>query len=281
MTSIKRVVALVAAYQAAEFIRRTLDSLVSQTLYNLDVIISVDLCEDETYAICQEYCANYPNFRVTRQDKRLGWVGNCNYLLEQAHGDYVMFASHDDVFKAEYLEKLCRVMDERSDVVMCYSDVLLTNMDGEKEHWEYREMDGLKNRVHRGLKMLNRSGLWWVPYRGIFRLNQARKINGLKLHGAGEFSADLPWLFHMSLRGEFVRVSETLCYKFYIKGSLSRSWEFSTNQWHEVTLACMRELWSSDLTLKEKLHITSRFQNGPSLTAKLLLRHIRPRRECC
>ena len=31
----------------------------------------------------------------------------------------------------------------------------------------------------------------------------------------GEYSADLPWLLHMSLLGEFVRVPEVLCYKFY------------------------------------------------------------------
>ena len=110
MTPKKRVTALVPAYEAAAFISKTLDSLSSQTLNKFDVIISVDKCKDDTYKICQEYCKNHANFRVIQQDRRLGWVGNCNYLLEQAETRYALFALHDDVLAPTYLEKLCQAL---------------------------------------------------------------------------------------------------------------------------------------------------------------------------
>jgi glycosyltransferase involved in cell wall biosynthesis len=250
-----KVTALVPAYQAAAFIQPTLDSLSAQTRDHFDVLISVDLCDDDTYSVCRKHCERDTRFRVVRQERRLGYVGNCNFLLGQADSDYVHFAFHDDTLEPTYVEKLCAVLDSRPEVVMSYSDLLLTAVDGSRTHCAYTELDGLRDRVERGKKMLLRAGHWWAPNRGIFRLREAGRIQGLKTNGAGEFSADWPWLFHMSLLGEFARVPEILCLKFYKPGSLSKSWAFSDRQNYEVSAACMRELWDSELSSDEKLEL--------------------------
>ena len=249
------VTALVPAYQAAGFIQATLDSLSAQTRSDFGVIVSVDLCDDDTHSICMAHAARDSRFRVVRQDKRLGYVGNCNFLLGAADSEYVLFAFHDDILLPAYLEKLCTALEETPNAVLSYSDVLLTAVSGEQQHWVYTALDGLTDPVERGLKVLSRVGKWWVPNRGIFRLARARRIHGLKLHGAGAFSSDWPWLFHMSLLGEFVRVPETLCHKFYKPGSLSRTWRFSDDQWYEASASCMREIWISELPVEEKLRL--------------------------
>lgn len=255
MRKASSVTALVPAYQAAEFIQPTLDSLSAQTHPEFRVMISVDQCDDDTYAICQAHCGQDERFSVTRQDRRLGYVGNCNYLLERAESDHVLFAFHDDTLAPTYVQKLSAVLDARSEAVMCFSDVLRTAVDGSQDHWVYTELEGVRDRMERGRRLLLRAGKWWTPNRGVFRRREAGRIGGLKTHGAGEFSADWPWLFHMSLLGEFVRVPETLCHKFYMPGSLSRGWEFSAKQHYEVCAACMRELWNSGLTTDEKLDL--------------------------
>lgn len=253
MKKITQVTALLPAYQAGGFIQATLDSLSAQTHSSFSVIVSVDHCDDDTYSICMRHAERDSRFRVVRHEQRLGYVGNCNFLLSQADSEYVLFAFHDDILLPEYVEKLSAALDASPDTVMSYSDVLLTAVNGEQEHWVFTALEGLHDPVQRGLKMLNRVDNWWVPNRGVFRLDRARRIYGLKTHGAGEFSADWPWLFHMSLLGEFVRVPETLCHKFYKPGSLSRSWRFTNHQWHEAAAACMREIWISELPLKDKL----------------------------
>lgn len=250
------VTALVPAYQAAEFIQPTLDSLSAQTYGNFKVIVSVDLCSDDTHAICMKHCAADSRFRVIKQEQRLGYVGNCNFLLGQADADYALFAFHDDILAPAYVEKLCRLLDTRSEVVLSYSDVLTTAVNGSQEHWVFTGLDGARDRAQRGLKMLMRANNWWVPNRGIFRLKEARSIHGLKTHGAGEFSVDWPWLFHMSLLGEFARVPETLCYKYYKRGSLSKSWNYSETQWYNASLSCLRELWNSGLSVHEKFSLS-------------------------
>ncbi|MGO8756474.1 MAG: glycosyltransferase family 2 protein [Gallionellaceae bacterium] len=252
-----KVTALLPAYQAAAFIQPTLDSLSQQTHANFDVIISVDVCDDDTHAICVKHAERDSRFRVIQQEQRQGYVGNCNFLLDQADSEYVLFAFHDDILAPGYVEKLSMVLDNRPEVINSYSDVLLTTVAGEREHWIYTGVEGIRDRVQRGMKMLAGVSLWWVPNRGVFRLWEARRIKGLKTHDAGEFSADFPWLFHMSLLGEFARVPETLCFKYYKPGSLSRSWAFTGRQQYEVKAACMREIWISDLTTQEKLKLAA------------------------
>ena len=249
------VAALLPAWQAVDFIQETLDSLSAQTHGNFRVLVSVDLCDDGTYELCEAHAAGDDRFQVTRQTERQGYVGNCNFLLGQAEAYYVFFAFHDDVLAPDYVARLAAVLDQRPEVVLSYSDALLTNVDGSEEHWQFTALEGL-SRFERGLQMLRPIDHWWVPNRGLFRLAEARRINGLKTHRAGEFSADWPWLFHMSLLGEFARVPETLCFKYYKKGSLSRGWAYSHPQFYEARAACLRELWNADIPTSEKTRLS-------------------------
>ncbi len=247
------VAALVPAYQAAAFIQETLDSLSAQRWPEFTVLVSVDLSDDSTLQICQAHAARDPRFRVFSQAERLGWIGNSNFLLRQARAGYAMFAFHDDLLAPDCVPKLAAALDARPEVVLAYPDTLVTKVNGSQEPLVYTALEGLTERLPRAMTMLKKEGLWYAPNRGLFRLELARRIGGLKRHGAGEFAADWPWLFHMSLLGEFHRVPETLCYKFYKKGSLSRTWQISHEQWVEVGASAMREIWNADIPTDEKL----------------------------
>lgn len=250
-----RVTALLPAYQAAEFIQPTLDSLSAQACPGFSVVISVDACDDDTARICTEHAAIDSRFRVFRQDKRLGYVGNCNFLLGQAHSEYALFAFHDDVLDSLYVEKLVGVLDRTPDAVMAFSDMSLTYVDGRNEILHFDALEGMDDAMARGALMFAQVPLWWVPNRGVFRRPTAERIGGLKTHGAGEFSADWPWLSHMSLLGRFVRCPEVLCFKYYQAGSLSRSWEFSKRQQYEVGLSGLREIRRCGLPFPAKLRL--------------------------
>lgn len=257
VSSASRVTALVPAWHAADFIQPTLDSLSAQTHGNLQIIISVDQCNDATFAICEKHAQRDNRFRIIQQTERLGYVGNCNYLLSQADTDYVLFAFHDDILEPQYVSELSAVLDARPEVICAFSDVHLTHADGLQEHWVLTELEGVTDKVKRGVMMMQGDCRWYVPNRGVFRLEAARRINGLKTHRAGDFSTDWPWLFHMSLLGEFARVPQTLCHKYYKIGSLSRRWDYSPRQIYEVRAAMMREIWNSDLATEEKLALAA------------------------
>ncbi len=119
---------------------------------------------------------------------------------------------------------------------------------------------------------------WWVPNRGLFRATAFRRIGGIKPNDSGEYSADWTWLLHMSLLGDFVRVPEVLCQKFYKQGSLSKTWPHDANQRAALRRAGVREIRASHLGLIEKaLLIASVTHSGflPRSGVTLLKRAVR------
>jgi glycosyltransferase involved in cell wall biosynthesis len=246
---------LVPAYHSSEFILDTLESIKNQSLKNYQVYVSVDKSDDETFEICHKYLKNDHRFKIIDQKTRLGWVGNSNFLLNLVSTEYAVFAFHDDILHPHYFDRLISELEENPQAVVAFSDTLLKNLDNKKEKWIYSELEGIESPLERAFKILNQKGCWWVPNRGVFRSSMVKKIGGLKLNDSGEFSADLPWLFHMSLYGEFVRIPETLCFKYYKPNSLSRSWKFDKKSKYDVIASCMRELWIAEIPTDTKLRI--------------------------
>lgn len=249
------VVAGVPTWNAEEFITETLDSLAAQTYPNFKVVISDDASTDATAELCERYAAQDSRFSVVRRPRRSGWVGNVNALLRaiEPGADYLLVAFHDDVLRPEYVARLVERLEQNPDAVLAHSDVETVFQDGGREMRVYDKLEGLSSPVERAKLVLRRTGHWSVPIHGVFRARAASRIGGFKRHLAGEFSADWPWLLHMSMLGEFVRVPAVLCKKYYKESSLSRGWNFNTLHWLAVALSCAREVRSSDLGFADKL----------------------------
>ncbi len=252
-----RVVALVPVWRAAPFIGATLDALAAQTHPNLEILISDDSSPDDTAAICEGRASGDPRFRVIRQPRNLGWIGNVNALLREARGDYFHFAFQDDLPEPRYLERCVVALESNPRAIMAYSDIFLVHQDGRREERSFELLDGVTDRVHRARQIAMQRGSWWIPNRGVFRASAARAIGGLRRHLAGEFSADWPWLLHMSLLGEFVRVPERLCTKIYQERSLSRGWHFGARNWSAVTMSAMSAVLRAEIPAGEKLALTA------------------------
>jgi glycosyltransferase involved in cell wall biosynthesis len=248
-----RVVALVPAWSGAAFIARTLDALAAQTYSDLAIVISDDASPDDTAAICDRYAARDRRFRVIRQPRNLGWVGNVNALLREASGDYLLFAFQDDWLEPTYVARCVSALEANPRAIMAFTDITLVHPDAAQEDKSYPTLDGLTDRLRRARRVARQEGSWWIPNRGVFRASAAADIGGLRRHLAGEFSADWPWLLHMSLLGEFVRVPEQLCTKIYLARSLSRSWKFGARAWTAVTISATGTVLRSRISLGEKL----------------------------
>ena len=249
------VVALMPTWNAAPFISRTLDHLSRQTYPRLEILISDDASTDDTGAICERLAAQDERVRVLRQPKNLGWVGNVNALLREARGDYFVFAFQDDLPEPTYVQRCVEALEDDSSAVMAFSDIVLVHQDGRQEPRVFDRLDGVRSRSERGRCMARQLGNWWIPNRGVFRASAAREIGGLRRHLAGEFSADWPWLLHMSLLGGFARIPEHLCTKIYQARSLSRTWSFGARSWCGVTLSAARTVVRARVPALEKARL--------------------------
>jgi glycosyltransferase involved in cell wall biosynthesis len=254
-TSGPRVLALVPAWKAATFIQRTLDALAAQTYPGLGILVSDDASPDDTAAICERRAAADPRFRVIRQSRNLGWVGNVNALLREATADYLLFAFQDDLPEPGYVERCVYALEAEAAAVLAFSDIRLVRQNGTVEDRCYTRLDGVVDPVERARRIARLEGSWWIPNRGVFRAGAAREIGGLRRHRAGEFSADWPWLLEMSLLGRFVRVPERLVTKIYVPGSLSRTWRFGARQWAAATLSAMTAVSRRRLPVRDRLRL--------------------------
>ncbi|MFN2387528.1 MAG: glycosyltransferase family 2 protein [Thermoanaerobaculia bacterium] len=248
-----KVVALVPAWKASGFIGETMDALAAQTCPNLEILISDDASPDDTAAICERYAGRDARFRLIRQPRNLGWTGNVNALLATARGDYLLFAFQDDLPEPDYVQRCVAALEANPRAIMAFSDITLVQQDGRLEEKSFAALDGLTDRLRRARVMAQVPGSWWIPNRGVFRAAAARTIGGLRRHRAGEVSADWPWLLHMSLLGEFVRIPERLVTKIYQQRSLSRQWNFDMRSWRAVTLSAMKAVSRAEIPEREKL----------------------------
>jgi glycosyltransferase involved in cell wall biosynthesis len=270
-SSLPKVVALMPAWNAESFILPVLESLAAQTYPNLQILISDDASTDRTAEICEEFEASHANFRLIRQPRNLGWIGNVNALLSKAEGEYFFFAFHDDLLRPRYVERLADALDSNPRAVLAFSDMIrrvvaadpapddIVAADPLPETIKvYLDLEGVTDRLERGVRVARKWGeppsyIVMLTNRGLFRGSAARQVGGLRRHIAGEFGADWPWLLRLSLLGEFVRVPEALVEKCYRHTSRSASWKFSLWQRLGALIACMRETRRARLPIAEEL----------------------------
>lgn len=259
MLSPPRVVALVPAWNAASFIQRTLDALSAQTYPQLRMLVSVDLSTDATVEICRRHAALDSRVRVICQRQRLGFVGNTSALLREARGDYFFWAWHDDVVLPDYVSRLVPVMESSPAIASAFTDIELHRLDGRVATLTYTELEGVTDPVERAKRVLWIPENWWLPHRGLFRPDNARRIGGFKRHWGGDYKSDWPWAVHMAILGEHVRVPDVLCRKFIKVTSLSASWQRNRRANLAATMSCAREVRRSNLPIRAKarLHLTA------------------------
>ncbi|WNC85999.1 glycosyltransferase family 2 protein [Thermosynechococcus sp. QKsg1] len=101
-------------YNGAKFIREALDSLLAQTFTDFELIISDNASTDETEAICREYAAKDKRIRYVRQAQNLGAMANFKYVLDEARGEYFMWAAHDDLWESDYLMNATSILKDIS-----------------------------------------------------------------------------------------------------------------------------------------------------------------------
>ena len=118
---------IVPVYNVEKYLRKCLDSLVSQTFKDLEIIIVNDESPDNSEKIILEYAKKYPNI-VSLKKKNGGLSSARNYGLKYAHGEYVTFVDSDDWVREDMYEKMLQKAFENDfDIVACdinyvYSD---------------------------------------------------------------------------------------------------------------------------------------------------------------
>ena len=109
MSTVPRVSVIIPVYNVEAYFRQCLDSVVNQTLRDIEVVCVDDGSTDGSTAILAEYAAKDPRIRVLRQENRGTHVAR-KAGVSAATGDWCLFLDPDDWLVDDALRQLSLVL---------------------------------------------------------------------------------------------------------------------------------------------------------------------------
>ena len=109
----------VPVYNVESYLPQCLDSLLNQTLREIEILLVDDGSTDNSGRICDEYALKDSRIRVFHK-KNGGLASVRQYALERANGEYFISCDSDDWIEPIMYEELYREANrENADIVIC------------------------------------------------------------------------------------------------------------------------------------------------------------------
>lgn len=115
-----KVSVIVPFYNVEGYIEKCLETLVNQTLQEIEIILVNDGSKDRSINIVKKFLANYPEKIVYLEKENGGLSDARNYAIPYAKGEYIAFLDSDDYVEKDMYEKMYELAKkENSDMVEC------------------------------------------------------------------------------------------------------------------------------------------------------------------
>lgn len=102
---------IVPVYNVEKYLQQCVDSLVSQTYKNIEILLIDDGSKDNSGQMCNQFSEQYTNV-MSFHKKNSGLGLTRNFGLERINGDYVTFVDSDDYLRQDAIQKLVDGLDD-------------------------------------------------------------------------------------------------------------------------------------------------------------------------
>ncbi len=92
-------------FNSGNYISQAVQSVISQTHQNWEMLLVDDCSSDETFSIISNFASQDNRIKVFKLDKNSGAGVARNFAIQHASGNYIAFLDADDLWKPEKLEK--------------------------------------------------------------------------------------------------------------------------------------------------------------------------------
>jgi glycosyltransferase involved in cell wall biosynthesis len=212
-------------YNGERFLEQALDSLLSQSFEDFELLIADNASTDGTQDICRSYAAKDARVRYVRNRENYGVIANFNNVFRLTGGRYFKWAAYDDVCAPEFLARCVEILDSDPTVVLACSRIKGIDEDGHRVGYESLPGPGLERAIDKHLDMdasissaamdptkrwrWMMENLWWTPQ--LYGVIRADVLAKTKLHPA-HFMGDHILLAELALHGRFYEVPEDLLF---------------------------------------------------------------------
>lgn len=119
---------LIPFYNSAEYMHKSLESVLNQTYQNIEIICLDDNSTDNTYEKLLNYQKLHPKIKVYKNKRNRRVSFSRNRLISLSKGKYFIFVDSDDWLKENAIERLVESSnDGTTDIITCKSWVVVGN----------------------------------------------------------------------------------------------------------------------------------------------------------
>lgn len=130
---------IMTSYNYAHYLSEGINSIISQTYKNWELIIIDDASSDNSVEIIDEFVQKYPDkIKFIKNEKNLGIKKTNEIAFQYVKGEYVAFLESDDVWNVKNLEKKIHIAKKYPEAVLIYSNIeLIGNIKENKRYYDY------------------------------------------------------------------------------------------------------------------------------------------------
>ncbi len=154
---------VMATYNGELFLRKQLDSILSQTLRAKEIIIVDDCSTDSSITLLQEYASSDPSIKIISNETNIGYIRNFEKGMMLATGSFIALSDQDDIWVPEKLEKLYTNI---GDHLIIYSNSELIDANGLSMH---KKMSDIKNQISYDNCLMYTIGAWAPGHTFLFK----------------------------------------------------------------------------------------------------------------
>lgn len=170
---------IIPVYNAEKYLKKCIDSVLSQTLKEIEIILVDDGSIDDSTNILNDYAKNHKNIKVIHQQNSGPAIAR-NAGMEIATGEYIGFIDSDDYVSSDMYETLYNAATINNvDIVI--SDYYTVKKDNiiPSAHFKFPSNQVIaKDDILKLITNANESRILWFGWKGIYKRNiiQSQKI---------------------------------------------------------------------------------------------------------
>jgi glycosyltransferase involved in cell wall biosynthesis len=239
-------------YNGEKYVRAAIESILSQTSGDFELIISDNASTDNTRDICEDLAGEDNRIRYQRNPENLGAARNYNLTFRAARAPYFRWANADDLSGPRLHELCLQALEECSGAVLAYGGTVLVDAEGVNLS-SYEDNLDLRHEspARRFVEFLDRLGMTNV----IYGLMRSDAVGRGPLMGDGSVPAgDVLFMADLILRGKFLQVQQDLFFRRIHDDASSRDREDEELQqefWSVGRLVFKRPRWNTHRALLE------------------------------
>ncbi|MBA4149492.1 MAG: glycosyltransferase [Verrucomicrobia bacterium] len=201
---------LIPTFNYARYLPEAIESVLSQSFADFELLIVDDASTDETRQIIEQYALNDSRIRFHIHAKNIGMVQNWNAALGMACGEYAKFLFGDDkLCNPRALEEMVAAMESDASISLVMSGRRILDENSRELHSiNFAASAGLEDGHALILRSLEQTrNILGEPSASMFR----KRFAARGFDPAYRQLVDLEFWFHLLEQGNFFYLAEPLC----------------------------------------------------------------------